>query len=412
MALKRGIFWAVLLLLFTLFFLWMFKDFSDKESNIQSLRVGICGQVNSPGIYDLYVGSDIGSLILAGGGISASADLSKMNLEELLENDSIYIVPTRVGGVMDKDSLIKLAESSVLDIRARVSENSINVDLPFVNGINSDSDGIESFNVLYVGQPALFVLISYYPKLSKLYVTNIPHSTLLLKNNYRLSDLYMTFGKEVFKELIQNFMGVKIDYWIYQDRFSFVRVVDLLDGIELSLDKAFVRDHPEHKLTEGVYRVNGTVAWDYVRFLDFRLANVKRKDGSDYIDRISEDAFRAKSDSWQVSYESRYQRQRYLFLALAKAFNNMSVDEKSGFMNRVVSVVETNITSSALLNIYLKMLSEPDVEFCSLTGYYKNEDSNLYFIPDIPSFLMLRNAELRALLKELGFEKDCEQVIY
>ena len=258
----------------------------------------------------------------------------------------------------------------------------------------------------------VFLLISYYPELSKLYITNIPHSTLLLNSDYRLCDLYMTFGKEVFKDLIQNFFNVKIDYWIYQDRFSFVRMVDLLDGIELSLDRAFVRDHPDHKLVEGLLRVNGSTAWDFVRYIDYRLSGVKHKEGSGYIDRVTDDAFTAKAASWQVVYESRNHRHRHLLLSLAKTFNELSVNEKNRFMNRVVSVVETNITSSALLNIYLKMLTTPDLKFCSLDGYYKSDDGRLYFIPDIPSFLMLRNAELRGFVRSLNLEGGKEQVIY
>lgn len=64
----------------------------DTNETVAKIKVHVTGEVNNPGIYELFEGDRIENAVIAAGGETANADLSKVNLAyELSDGQKIYI---------------------------------------------------------------------------------------------------------------------------------------------------------------------------------------------------------------------------------------------------------------------------------------------------------------------------------
>ncbi len=106
----------------------------------------------------MFRGSDLAMLIWRAGGLKSGADISKTDLEQLLMNDSIYHIP---GGNGLSENGIDIKKSADLAIVSGFRDAAKDVALAF------NRPGIEQMNILYVGFPAVYMLISYYPQFGK-----------------------------------------------------------------------------------------------------------------------------------------------------------------------------------------------------------------------------------------------------
>jgi hypothetical protein len=199
---------------------------SEKLPNI--ISVGICGAVKDPAVYHIAEGSDLGQLIRTANGLSYCADIRKTDLNKVVLNDTIYHIPCRPetqGSTSGFETTLQKAITSYPD--------------PKTPAIQFPDKEIKKITVLYVGFPALYMLINYYPDQKRVSIVHLPHSTILLNNDYRLIDIFFMIGIRPTINILEGCLQQRIDYYIIQDRFSFINLVNLLNGIDLPLDKAF-----------------------------------------------------------------------------------------------------------------------------------------------------------------------------
>ena len=365
---------------------------SEKSANI--ISVGICGAVKHPAVYHIAEGSDLGLLIRHANGLNYCADIRKTDLNKVVLNDSVYHIPCRQ--VMPGSSA-SLETTLAKAIASHPDSKTPEMKFP-------DKE-IKKITVLYVGFPALYMLINYYPDQKRVSIVHLPHSTILLNNDYRLIDIFFMIGIRPTISILENCLQQRIDYYIIQDRFSFINLVNLLDGIDLPLDKAFSE---AYDLKTGNYHADGFYTWEYIRFLDIKRMNrvLSKVPASDL---VRNDNFTVPPKNLQLAYELRQYRQRIVMNALRNSYSKISPSGQLDIIRKISKTFETDISTELVMSIYSDILSSPKFSFATLPGYYSDETEKLYYYPDIPGFRLMRNQEIRNLL---GIRTDKSQTIY
>lgn len=388
---KRKIwFWAILIfLLFSCALLVFLLPLFNREKIAPLIRVGICGEVQTPAVYTMSAGTDVAMLIRRADGLTFNADISHVNLDKMLQNDTIYHIPGRGYG--------HAASTSMQQTLANTLSTKFN-DVATAMAMEFNQKEIRQINVLYVGFPAVYMLINYYPDFGRISITHIPHSTLFLNNDYRLIDIFFTIGINPTVKLLENRLNQPIHYYLIQDRFSYIALVDMLDGIDIEIDKPFAE---AYELTPGVGHFDGFHTWEYIRFLDMKRIKRTFTPGNKK-DLIRMDNFKASPSEWQLAYDQRQHRQQVVMTALRKAYAKITPAEQLNVLNRITKTFETNIEPELMLKLYKDVLSTPDYSYGTIPGYYQNEGDKLFFYPDLPSFNLLRKQEIRANLEKRG----------
>lgn len=359
------------------------------------IRAGICGAIHRPAVYDLPQGADLAMLIRMGHGVTPMADLSRVNLDHIVMNDSIYHIPTN--GDWGRARTLQDALNEVYAGRS--------YDLPDSIAASKYDKELKKYTILYIGIPAVYVLITYYPQKKNIQFTHIPNSTILLKNDYRISDLFFTLGIGPTKRIVENRLKVRIDHYLIQDRFTFSGLIDNMGGIDVRLDSSYAS---EYDLPAGVRHIDGFHSWEFVRFLDLKSRSLKVTDKKS-MDVIRHDNFTAEPTQWAIAYEQRNQRQRIILNAMRHAFVGLSKSKQLDVVTNFHKSFETDIENGLLMSLYKDILSSPNFTYGSLPGYYSAEKGKLYFYPDYPSYKLILNSEVRSVLEQI---KNKEQTVY
>ncbi|MCK4649397.1 LCP family protein [bacterium] len=119
------------------------------------------------------------------------------------------------------------------------------------------------------------LLISYQPETKRLSLTAIPPKTLIsdkktLKSLYRQKLQRNNFHKGCLslKSAIEEFLNVEIPFYLVLDEEGFIKVVDLLGGIEVELDQPI--SYGENFLEKGE-RLSGDKSLAYLEFEEPRF---------------------------------------------------------------------------------------------------------------------------------------------
>jgi hypothetical protein len=205
--------------------------------------------------------------------------------------------------------------------------------------------------------------------------------------------------------ILEHSLKQKIDYYLIQDRFNFIDLIDLLGGVEINLDKPYA---DEYNLHAGKNRIDGFYSWEYIRFLDWR--NVKMTVKSEKKkDLVRQDNFEIDPSTMEMTYEMRNQRQRYVLEGMRRSFKELSTTDQLFVIENFKNVFRTDMKSEFLNMLYKDILSTPSFSYGNIPGYYNIEGSKLFFYPDLPSFEMIRKREIRTYLEK---RKNKNQVIY
>jgi len=399
---KRKIwFWSVfILLLFSASGILYYCTTPETDNTKGLISVGICGEVNHDAVYHILEGSDLGQLIRFADGLTYNADIRKLDLNQIVLNDTIYHIPGR--------GYKSVAENTMLtELEKAISVQARNTALP---ALYPDKD-FRYVSILYVGFPAVYMLINYYPDQHRVSIVHIPHSTIFFNNDYRLIDVFFTLGIKPTVRMLENRLQQRIQYYVIQDRTSFIEMVNLLDGVDLDIDQPFA---DAYDLRSGNYHADGFYAWEYIRFLDIKRMhrveiNNNGKASSSGIDLVRKDNFTIPASTRMHEYEIRQYRQRIVMNALRNAYAKTNPADQLAIINRIIKTFETDITGNEAISFYKDLLSSPKFSYGTLPGYYSNDATKLYYYPDIPGFKLLINKDLK---RELDMKTGIEHTTY
>lgn len=382
-------FWIIFILILIVGFLFFLKS-TKSELQHRFIRVGICGAVHIPAVYTMREGADLSMLVRQANGFRANANISKVNLDFIVQHDSIYHIPARGG----EGSELRLSYELMSEVQR--STKASFTDLTQTVTREFKEKEIKKYSILYVGLPAVYVLINYYPEFNRINFIHLPHSALFLNNEYRLIDIFFMLDIYPTIGILEHTLKQKIDFYLIQDRGKFIDLIDLLGGVELNLDKPYAESY---NLTEGRSVVDGFHTWEYIRFLDWKNIEIKVK-GDKKKDLIRQDNFQVAPNTWERIYEIRNQRQRYVLQGMRKSFKNLSRNEQLNVVENFKNVFQTDMTNDFLMNLYEGILTTKDFNFGNIPGYYSREGNKLFFYPDLPNFEMLRRQEIRRCLEK------------
>ncbi|MDP4209504.1 MAG: SLBB domain-containing protein [Bacteroidota bacterium] len=450
--LRKFLFWLIscLLLFGIISFIWIFpvsKD-NEEESSKSHLTVGICGPVRKPGIYKLPEGSDLSQLILEAGGLRNTADIRTIDLNLILKNDSVYLIPLRE---KIRDSVPSLPSVDLSQIQSKSPAMPVPINIP----------EIKSINIFYVEFPSIFMLVTYYPDQKRVSIVNIPHSSVFLYDNNRLVDFFFTMGVNVTKNLLERVLHRRIDYYLIQDRMSFIETINKIGGINIPADKYFAE---AYHLTASTRHLDGFQTWDYMRFVDMKRVNSNfnmadnnqtqaatnlslarqreavsrlskfngRRFSATEMKAISQDPhlasktlkeYQSKAASMaingdvlisgrdqELAYGLRNNRLHIVVKAMREAFLQLPAVDKISVVQSTMNSFQTNLGKELLFRMYKDLLSSNDFSFATIPGTYSDEGRNLYFYPNISNFINLKNEELRNMVKI--YQKPGNQKLY
>ena len=362
------------------------------------IRAGICGAVKDESVFTLREGADLSMLIRMARGTRGNADLSEVNLNTIIRNDSIYHIPAK-GKNTGQAAAIRLLDELQADVKSEFD------DIEDIVKAHDENPEIRKYTILYVGLPAVFVLINYYPDFNRINFVHIPHVSTFLNNEYRLIDIFLNLDIYPTMQIVGNKLNVNIDYYLIQDRFEFIDLVDELGGVDVRIDKAYAK---VYDMQPGMGHIDGYHSWEYIRFVDWRTIKMKvERDRTK--DLVRQDNFKADPGEWERIYEVRNQRQRYILQGMRKAFINLSAAEQLQIVATFSKVFSTDMSLEFLNKLYRDILSTPEFSFGALPGYYSREGEKLFFYPDLPNFEMLRQQKIREYLEK---RKNKTQTIY
>lgn len=395
---RKTLFWIIVVLLMCLLLIFTlnFKK-PGKESRL--IRVAVCGCVKNPAVYTLRESSDIAMLVSRAGGFKLNADVNHVNLERVVLHDSVYHIPCR----SLNDDTKAYGYEMVKDVNSIIRTSYTNLTNEIV--AESNERELKHFSILYVGIPAVFVIIDYYPEIQRINFVHVPHSTVFLNNDYRLIDLFFTLDIYPTMRIIEHKLKQKLDYYLIQDRFNFIDLIDMLGGVKINLDKPYAE---EYNLSSGRNVIDGFHAWEFIRFMDWR--NLKMNvDGDKKMHLVSNDNFQIEPKTLERVYEIRNQRQRHVLEGMRSSFLNMEKAEQLKILTHFKDVFRTDMTNDFLMQLYSDLLTTPNFSYGNIPGYYSGEGNKLFFYPDLPSFELLKNKEIRSYLEN---RKGQKQTIY
>ena len=370
---KKGLFWTLLILLFLSAVILIL--FSKKEKTApanQFVTAAICGCINNSGVYRIPLGADLATLIHSAAGLSPHGDIRNIDMNSIVLNDRVYHIPCREENIKTYIEDQSLAE--------------IHVKYP--------SHNEKLINYLYIGFPAVYMLIQFSSEYKLINIIYIPHSTVFLDNNYRLIDIFFTLGIGPTVNILQNRLNQKIDYYFIQDKPSFIKMIDELGGIEMNIDAVFAE---EYNLEKGKHKMDGWKTYEYISFID-QKRHFSASGGSESLEELQ-----LEVKNIELAYSQREFRQMNVMRALHSRYNpkgknlNESRQSISTILNK--GSIDSNIDLQAGTDLIKLLMEGSEISYGTLPGYYTGDGSHVYYIPEGPGYDMLRSQEVRELFQ-------------
>jgi cell envelope-related function transcriptional attenuator common domain len=213
----------------------------------------------------------------------------------------------------------------------------------------------KSVNILLLGldeggfRSDVIMLMNYVPEAGKIKLISMPRDSMVKYrgNTGKINALYGYGKEELIKNTMEQFTGLKIDYYITADLSGFRKIIDTLGGVYINVPINMDYDDPQQGLSihlkKGYQSLNGKRAEEFVRYRKSSLT-----DGAEIGDlgRIEmqgylvKELFRQKLD---IKYISKADE---IFSILLKSIRtNMSLSDIKEYMPYAFNIHTQNIES-------------------------------------------------------------------
>ena len=136
---------------------------------------------------------------------------------------------------------------------------------------------IDPMNVLILGTDArsgmtgrtdTIMLLSYRPDAKELHLLSIPRDTrVLIKGAYdKINAAYVYGGTDLIRKTLEDFLDLEIDHHVTFNFEAFIKLIDLVEGVEVDVPFAMNNRAEDIHLTPGVQTLDGKQALGYVRY--------------------------------------------------------------------------------------------------------------------------------------------------
>lgn len=211
------------------------------------------------------------------------------------------------------------------------------------------------------GRTDSMMFLHYNPQKQKFYSVSIPRDSYVSVPGYGMQKINSAFvfgGIPLVKEALENVLSRKIDYYIIINPDLLVKIVDLVGGIDLYVDKDMhytdTAQNLKIDLKEGYHHLSGKQAGQFIRY---------RMDPMGDLTRVG--------------------RQQVFLKALFKKIARPSQLAKAPFILKLLGQnIQTNMSQKEIVLLLnsVRMLSWDDIETFMLPGTTRDEEPGNYFI--------------------------------
>lgn len=152
----------------------------------------------------------------------------------------------------------------------------------------------KTINILFMGIDArdaksnsrsdTMILASIDPKNKKVALISVPRDTRIVndkKRSQKINEINLFKGPEDACKAVGNLLNVRVPYYVVTNFNGFVKIIDMLEGIDLEVEMDMVHPDPINprlaiNIKKGQQHLNGQQALNYVRFRGGATADIGR----------------------------------------------------------------------------------------------------------------------------------------
>lgn len=257
----------------------------------------------------------------------------------LRENDTVYASSTK--SIYNYEITVK---TNVAEKNVDITKNTFSVYI----------SGVDTYNKIATKTRSdVNIVMTVNPVTKKIVMAHIPRDyyvTLYGKNSKDKLTHASLYGIDTAMKTVENFTGIKIDYYVRLNFTSLIKIVDLLGGIDVNSKYAF---------ETGIY--DSTMKKTY-----------KFKKGMNHLDGDAALSFVRERHSFTDGDITRGENQMLVLEALIKkAMSPKIITSYTKFLDVLDDAMITNMSKKEITNFIKKEISKPsnyDIESISLNG--------------------------------------------
>lgn len=180
----------------------------------------------------------------------------------LLLTSIFFLAGAIYGFITEQPATNTLAKTLTVPLKEKVNV--------LVLGVDERNDDAGRSDTIFV--------VTVNPQSKKLTMVSIPRDTRVKIPGHgwdKINHAFAYGGSRLSRASVENLLGISIDYTVEINTSGFVRMIDILGGIPLTVDKAMHYSDPYDDngglyidLRPGTQRLNGQTAVEYVRYRD------------------------------------------------------------------------------------------------------------------------------------------------
>ena len=236
------------------------------------------------------------------------------------------------------------------------------------------------------------IIVNANNKTGKIEMISFPRD-LYYKGN-KINNIYKVFGPERLSRELSEITGLNINKYVSIDMFAFVDVVNILGGIDVTLDK---------ELIDATYKVKNNGVWSTLYY----------RKGTHHLDGVA--ALRvARSRHGSEAYD-RSERQQLIIKAVLHemiSLDSGDVGKMYEFVTSVFSYIDTNLTIADLVKDFLMYknneIADPNV--INTENVLEAEWSNAYLLPEEEKKIVENDPQRRGLWIVLPKNNDWDLI--
>jgi len=314
--------------------------FSPKKpiEQLSTYRVTITGQIKHAGVYDVPAGTDLSQLLHIAGGVTTAADISQLDLNQILKPNHTYVIPSKpISSAQDSTSSMVMLPSEY------------NLQPP------KQSDHT---NILYVALPHTFILIQIFDNANSIVVTQLPFQMVSSPDTQTIMEDVQYGGISSLLQNIEALLKDKVDYYLLQDKAQFVTTMNAMGGISLEPLAAFTK---KMQLATGPISIDGATIWEYNLFLN---------------------------SAAEISPTANSLEKKQLLVSMLHQFKSNSTISKGNLLTTILANSSTNFNMDGILYVALQVLNtnHPRLEFTVFPGEIVKLAGKQYWKPSLMEF--------------------------
>lgn len=313
-------------------------------------------------------------------------DVSSLTSALLMEKIPAILIDNATDTVLrENDTAYASSTKSIynyeITVKTNVKENNIDITK---NTFSVYISGVDTYNKIATKTRSdVNIVLTVNPVTKKIVMVHIPRDyyvSLYGKNSKDKLTHASLYGIDTAMKTVENFTGVKIDYYVRLNFTSLIKIVDLLGGIDVKSKYAF---------ETGIY--DSTMTKTY-----------KFKKGLNHLDGDAALSFVRERHSFADGDITRGENQMIVLEALIKkAMSPKIITSYTKFLDVLDDAMITNLTKKEITDFIKKEISKPssyEIESVSLNGTSALDYTFSYPISKL--YVMVPNEEILREYKE------------